>query len=448
MIMELPSSMFHHQARLTELDLSFLINLVALPRSIGMLKGLVKLHVRYCSKLEVLPEEIGDLENLEKLDASYSTLISQLPPSIVRLNKLKFMTFEKGNSEVGHKDLTRFVFSKVNEGLCSLEYLNLNYCNITDGGLPEDIGCLSTLKELYLWGNNFEHLPRSMSQLGTLRFLNLSHCKKLKELPRFTGMPNLETLNLIKCTNLEEVHHSLGCLKKLQRLTLTNCIQLKRFPGLCIDSLKYLCLRDCSSLEKFPKIFGSMKVNSDIHMLDNVMRDLNSMYISFPRSLSQDIVSASDALSQRVFTIVHGGNKIPSWFQHQGTGKTVSINLPENWYVRDDLLGFAVCYSGNLIDTTSHLFPSCDDGMPWMTKKLELSYLSNYDTECTIHFFLVPLANLWDTSMANGKTPNDYGRITLSFSGGMGEYGFRLLYKDELEGKQRSALHWDKDKQM
>ncbi|KAG5589258.1 hypothetical protein H5410_039772 [Solanum commersonii] len=439
---ELPSSVFQHQARLTELDLSFLINIIALPSSIGMLKGLVKLHVRYCSKLEILPEEIGDLENLEKLDASYSRLISQPPASIIRLNKLKFLSFEKGNTKVGHKDGVCFVFPQVNEGLCSLEYLNLNYCNLIDGGLPEDIGCLSSLKELYLWGNNFEHLPRSMAQLGTLKFLNLSHCKKIKELPGFTGMPNLETLNLIKCMNLFEIHHSLGFLKKLCGLTLTNCIQLKRFPGLCIDSLKYLCLRDCSSLEKFPEIFGSMKLKSDIHMLDNVMRDLNSMYISFPRSLSQDIVSlqqgmisASDSLSLRVFTVVHCGNKIPSWFHHRGTGKTVSVNLPENWYVRDDLLGFAVCYSGNLIDTTTHLIPLRDDGMPWMTQKLELSSLPNYDTGCTIHFFVVPLASLWDTSTANGNTPNDYGLITFSFSGGMEEYGFRLLYKDELEGK-------------
>nr|XP_025888331.1 TMV resistance protein N-like isoform X2 [Solanum lycopersicum] len=439
---ELPSSVSQHQARLTELDLSFLINIVALPSSIGMLKGLVKLHVRYCSKLEILPEEIGDLENLEKLDASYSRLISQPPASIIRLNKLKFLSFEKGNTKVGHKDGVCFVFPQVNEGLCSLEYLNLNYCNLVDGGLPEDIGSLSSLKELYLWGNNFEHLPRSMSQLGALKFLNLSHCKKLKELPGFTGMPNLETLNLIKCMNLEEIHHSLGFLKNLCRLTLTNCIQLKRFPGLCIDSLKYLCLRDCSSLEEFPEIFGSMKLKSDIHMLDSVLRDLNSMYISFPRSLSQDIVSlqqgiisASDSLSLRVFTVVHCGNKIPSWFHHRGTGKTVSVNLPENWYVRDELLGFAVCYSGNLIDTTAHLIPIRDEGMPWMTQKLELSSLPNYDTGCTIHFFLVPLASLWDTSTANGNTPNDYGLITFSFSGGMEEYGFRSLYKDEFEGK-------------
>ncbi|KAK4707705.1 hypothetical protein R3W88_028630 [Solanum pinnatisectum] len=425
------------------LDLRGLENLVTLPSTICKLKNLVELNVSACSKLESLPKEMGDLENLEWLDAK-DTLISQPPRSIVHLNKLHFLRFAKQESEVGLEDGVCFVFPPVSDGLRLLEILNLSYCNLIDGGLPEDIGFLSSLNELCLCGNNFEHLPQSFAQLGALRSLDLSYCKRLKELPGFGGMQSLETLNLSNCMNLEEVHHSLGCLKNLCTLKLTNCKWLKRFPVLCIDSLEYLNLEGCSSLENFPEIHGSMKVKSDIHMLDSVMRDLNSMYISLPRSLSQDIVSlpkaisASDSLSQRVFTIVHGGNKIPSWFHHQGMDESVSINLPENWYVSDNFLGFAVCYSGNLIDITVDLIPSCDDRM---TQKLELSTLPNYDsesssglecdTEPTIHFFLVPLAGLWETSKANGKTPNDYGLIKLLFSGEMKEFGFRLLYKDE-----------------
>ncbi|KAH0747267.1 hypothetical protein KY285_008924 [Solanum tuberosum] len=422
------------------LDLRGLENLVTLPSSISKLKNLVELNVSACSKLKSLPKEIGDLENLEWLDAK-STLILQPPPSIVCLNKLHFLRFAKQKSEVGLEDGVCFVFPAVSDGLRLLEILNLSYCNV---GLPKDIGFLSSLNELYLSGNNFEHLPRSIAQLGALRSLDLSDCKRLKELPGFEGMQNLATLNLSNCINLEEVHHSLGRLKKLCTLKLTNCKWLKRLPVLCIDSLEYLNLEGCSRLENFPEILGSMNVKSDIHMLDSVMRDLNSMYISLPRSLSQDIfslsndISASDSLSQRVFTIVHDENKIPSWFHHQGKDESVSINLPENWYVSDNFLGLVVCYSGNLVDTTVDLIPLCDDGM---TQKLELSFLPNYDTESsddsecdtepTIHFFLVSLAGLWETSKANGKTPNDYGLITLSFSGETKEFGYRLLYKDE-----------------
>ncbi|XP_055828995.1 uncharacterized protein LOC129897167 isoform X2 [Solanum dulcamara] len=425
------------------LDLRGLENLVTLPSTICKLKNLVELNVSACAKLESLPKEMGDLENLEWLDAK-DTLISQPPRSIVHLNKLHFLRFAKQKSEVGLEDGVCFVFPPVSDGLRLLEILNLSYCNLIDGGLPEDIGFLSSLNELCLCGNNFEQLPQSIAHLGALRSLDLSYCKGLKELPGFGGTQNLEILNLSDCMNLEEVHHSLGYLKKLCTLKLTNCKRLKRFPVLCIDALEYLNLEGCSSLENFPEILGSMKVKSDIHMLDSVMRDLNSMYISLPHSLSQDIISlpndisASDSLSQRVFTIVHGGNKIPSWFHHQGMDESVSINLPENWYVSDNFLGFAVCYSGNLIDTTVDLILLCDDGM---TQKLELSFLPNYDTESsddsegdtesTIHFFLVSLAGLWETSKANGKTPNDYGIMTLSFYGEMKEFGFRLLYKDE-----------------
>ncbi|XP_075086746.1 TMV resistance protein N-like [Nicotiana tabacum] len=435
-IRELPSYI-QLQTHITKLDLSCLENLVALPSSIGMLKSLVKLDVSDCSKLEMLPEEIGDLQNLEKLDAR-RTLISRPPSSIVCLDKLKFLSFGQLESEEGQV-AGYFVFPQVNKGLRSLDDLDLSFCNVIDGGLPEDIGCLSSLKVLYLRGNNFEHLPPSIAQLGALRSLDLTNCKRLKELPDFVGMPNLETLNLSNCINLEEVHHSLGFFRKLCTLELTNCKRLKRFPALCIDSLKYLYLHECSNLENFPEILGSMKFESDIHMLDSVTRDLDSIYNLFAHSLFQNIVSlqhdisASDSLSQRVFTIEHPGKKIPSWFDYHGIDTSVSVNLPENWYVHDNFLGFAVCYSGSLIEITAQLIPLCNDEMSWMTQKLALCNHSKYDTESTIHFFLLTLAGLWDTSKANGKTPNDYGLIRLLFCGEMKEFGLHLLYKDETE---------------
>ncbi|WMV53189.1 hypothetical protein MTR67_046574 [Solanum verrucosum] len=68
--------------------------------------------------------------------------------------------------------------------LGALEYLILSDCKrLTQ--LPEDIGCLSSLKVLYLKGNNFEHLRQSISELGALRSLDLSDCKRLTQLPEF-----------------------------------------------------------------------------------------------------------------------------------------------------------------------------------------------------------------------------------------------------------------------
>ncbi|KAG5606480.1 hypothetical protein H5410_027972 [Solanum commersonii] len=161
-------------------------NLVALPSSICKLKDLVKLQLVYNSKLKSFPEEIGGLVNLEVLDAS-RTLISRPPSSIVRLNKLKILLFGLPTLEerVDVEERVFFVFPHVNEGLRSLEILGLSECNLIDGGLPEDIGCLYSLKELYLNENNFEQLPQSITQLGALQTLHLSYCKRLTQLPEF-----------------------------------------------------------------------------------------------------------------------------------------------------------------------------------------------------------------------------------------------------------------------
>nr|XP_016506384.1 PREDICTED: TMV resistance protein N [Nicotiana tabacum] len=387
-IRELPSSIFQYKTHVTKLLLWNMKNLVALPSSICRLKSLVSLSVSGCSKLESLPEEIGDLDNLRVFDAS-DTLILRPPSSIIRLNKLIILMFR------GFKDGVHFEFPPVAEGLHSLEYLNLSYCNLIDGGLPEDIGSLSSLKKLDLSRNNFEHLPSSIAQLGALQSLDLKDCQRLTQLPELP--PELNELHVDCHMALKFIHDLVTKRKKLHRVKL-----------------------------------------DDAHN--------DTMYNLFAYTMFQNIssmrhdISASDSLSLTVFTGQPYPEKIPSWFHHQGWDSSVSVNLPENWYIPDKFLGFAVCYSRSLIDTTAHLIPVCDDKMSRMTQKLALSECdtesSNY-SEWDIHFFFVPFAGLWDTSKANGKTPNDYGIIRLSFSGEEKMYGLRLLYK---EGPEVNAL--------
>ncbi|KAH0777616.1 hypothetical protein KY290_009027 [Solanum tuberosum] len=458
-IRELPLSFFDLQPHLTELHLSGMDNLVSLPSSICKLKGLVRLYVSECSKLESLPEEIGELENLEELHASW-TLISQPPSSIVRLNKLKLLafanvksedrgtfvfppvsegllslkelhvcwcnlknleeldarrtlisrplssivqlnrvkslTFERDKSE----DRANFVFPPVSEGLRSLEDLDLSYCNLIDGGLPEDIGSLSSLKELHLSGNKFEHFPRSIAQLGALEYLDLSNCKRLTQLPEDIGcLSSLKELNL-SGNKFEHLPRSIAQLGALQYLDLSDCKRLTQLP-------------------EFPLQLDTIYADDSI---------CNSLFQNI-LSLQHDI-SVSDSLSLRVFT--SWAQNIPSWFHHQGMDTSVSVALPENWCVSDKLLGFVVCYFGKLIDCiTAQLIPLCDDGMSSMTQKLSFSNHSEYLPAFAINFFLIPLADLWDSCNANGKTPNDYGCISLIF-GEEKKFGVRLLYEPDL----------------
>ncbi|KAH0746592.1 hypothetical protein KY285_008249 [Solanum tuberosum] len=415
-IRELPLSIL--RANLTELDFHFMNNLVSLPSSICKLKGLVKLIVSHCSKLESMPEEIGDLEKLVELNASY-TLISRPPSSIIRLNKLKLLTFAKEESE----DRVYFVFPQVNEGLLSLEELDLSYCNLIDGGLPEDIGCLSSLKELNLCGNNFEYLPRSIAQLSALRSLYFSNCTRLKELPGLMGMQYLDTLDLSYC-NLIDGGFFKDIVSSLKKLHLCgNNFEYLPRSIVRLGSLRLLDLSDCkklTQLPEFPQQLDTIKADwSNDSICDSLFQIISSL---------QHEISDSHSLSLRVFT--SWAKHIPSWFHHQGLDTSVSVSLPENWYVSDNFLGFAVCYSGKLTDITAHLIPLlCDDGM---TRKLALSNHSKCSAQCTIHFFLIPLVDLWDASNTNGKQPNDYGIISLFF-GELKAFGVRLLYKDESE---------------
>ncbi|WMV53188.1 hypothetical protein MTR67_046573 [Solanum verrucosum] len=414
-IRELPSSFFDQQPHLIGLHLNGMKNVVSLPSSICKLKGLVTLDVSYCSKLISLPEEIGDLENLEYLHARY-TLISRPPSSIVRLNKLKSLAFQKEKPEDG----VDFVFPLVNEGLLSLKYLDLSYCNIKDGGLLEDIGSLSSLKGLYLKGNNFEHLPQIISKLGALEYLELSDCKRLTQLPEDIGsLSSLKGLYL-KGNNFEHLPRSISELGALQTLDLSDCKRLRQLP-------------------EFPQ------------QLDTIYADWTNASIC--NSLFQNISSLQhDICSSELRVFRSLVEDIPSWFNYQEMWPSVLVDLPENWYESDKFLGFAVCYSREsyIGCITTDLIPlSCDDGMPLMTQEFSLSNNSELDDPdaCNINFLLVPLDGLWDASNANGKTPNDYGCIEFDFisdidddfgetdndSGEKMKFGVRLLYKDESE---------------
>ncbi|KAI4308390.1 hypothetical protein L6164_031470 [Bauhinia variegata] len=93
-----------------------------------------------------------------------------------------------------------------------------------------------------------------------LKSIDLSHSNDLTETPIVSGAPHLEQLILEGCTNLVEVHQSVGQHKKLVELNMKNCINLKIFPSkLEMDSLKDFILSGCSKVEKLPEFGENMK---------------------------------------------------------------------------------------------------------------------------------------------------------------------------------------------
>jgi hypothetical protein len=158
------SSSFHCLAGLVLLSMNSCRNLESIPSSISGLKSLKRLDVSDCSELKNIPENLGEVESLEEFDAS-GTSIRQLPASFFLLKNLRVLSFN-GCKRVA-VNLTDQVVPSLSS-LCSLEELDLRACKLREGAVPEDIGCLSSLRSLNLSRNNFISLPKSINQLSRL----------------------------------------------------------------------------------------------------------------------------------------------------------------------------------------------------------------------------------------------------------------------------------------
>ncbi|KAG6743043.1 hypothetical protein POTOM_053988 [Populus tomentosa] len=253
------SSSIHHLIGLVVLSMNNCKNLESIPSSIGFLKSLKKLNLSSCSKLKYIPDNLGKVESLEEFDGS-RTSIRQLPASIFLLKNLKVLSLD------GFK---RLVVLPSLSGLCSLEVLGLRACNLREGALPEDIGCLSSLTSLDLSQNNFVSLPRSINLLY-----------------------ELETLVLEDCTMLESLHE---VPSKVQTVYLNGCISLKTIPDpIKLSSSKrseFICL-NCWEMYNHN---GQDSIG--LTMLERYLQGLSN-----PRPR---------------FGIAVPGNEIPGWFNHR-----------------------------------------------------------------------------------------------------------------------------------
>ncbi|XP_054783313.1 putative disease resistance protein At5g47280 [Prosopis cineraria] len=129
---------------LTELNIEFCEDLVKLPAEICNIVTLKKLSISVCRNFSELPREIEKLENLELLRISYSDEFrfsdsdefKDMPEPITKLKRLKF--------------------------------LDISHC-ISLRKLPDDIGELQKLRNLYMSGCPIKELPGSVMNLTHLR---------------------------------------------------------------------------------------------------------------------------------------------------------------------------------------------------------------------------------------------------------------------------------------
>jgi Leucine-rich repeat (LRR) protein len=139
--------------------------------------------------------------------------------------------------------------------------INLSYVHPSIGLLEKLAflsleGC-SSLVRLVLDGD-------TASNLHSLKVLHLSGCTKLETLPHFTGVTNLEYLDIDQCGSLSAIDQSIGDLTQLKFLSLRDCTNLVSIPKSInsMTSLETLDLCGCLKLENLPLV-GSKSVSAE-----------------------------------------------------------------------------------------------------------------------------------------------------------------------------------------
>jgi hypothetical protein len=137
--------------------------------------------------------------------------------------------------------------------------------------------------------------------------MNFSYCEFLEMIPDVSNIPNLEDLNLEGCTNLVEVHKSVGFLDKLVILNLDFCRSLNSFPS-CLQSssLEYLGLHFCSKLNYFPEIECKMERLREISLTTSI-KELPSSFWFASLLESLDLRGSINLtnLSSRIYQLEH-----------------------------------------------------------------------------------------------------------------------------------------------
>ena len=114
-----------------------------------------------------------------------------------------------------------------------------------------------------------------MQNSKVLRHLILKGCKNIRRIPDMSGFPNLTELCVSECTNLIEVHDSVGFLLKLQNFCVEGCTKLTIGPSrIKWISLERLGLRDCSNLGMFPEVIAPMQKLKEIDLEGTAIKDL------------------------------------------------------------------------------------------------------------------------------------------------------------------------------
>ncbi|KAD5802529.1 hypothetical protein E3N88_13889 [Mikania micrantha] len=179
---------------------------------LGLALDMRMLEKKKCGSFTLKTSSLRKMDNLMLLQLNYIQL------------KRCFRTFPK---ELRWLCMRGFPLKSLHLDLPmkNLVYLDLSYSNIESFGMSYSMAP-PPAKRQKLVGS----CSKVKRLLGSLKILDLSFCKKLRNISGFLELPTLERLIVVNCINLIEVCESLDQCIELVHINLSYCLKLKKLP--------------------------------------------------------------------------------------------------------------------------------------------------------------------------------------------------------------------------
>ena len=235
---------FGNLVNLRRLNIQETMSNITFPESIGNLVNLQSVEISDGEGV-IFPEELGKLQQLEIFNAA-NVIMDEFPVGLTNCRSLKELSLYGRNyaeipeqiSNLANLERLELLFlptgCKIPESigeLSKLKYLSTYsvYYNDLDKEvgitqLPESIGNCTELEEINLTGASITSLPKSITKLKKLTKLDLSQCLNLKSLPADIG-----AMSALTQLDLEVVLPNIGQISVLPDsiVNLTNLTELK-----------------------------------------------------------------------------------------------------------------------------------------------------------------------------------------------------------------------------
>ncbi|CAK8560351.1 unnamed protein product [Lathyrus sativus] len=194
---------------------------------------------------------------------------------MTELRVLKFHV-PKGKKKLGTVHLPE------NFKLCFEKLAYLEWNGYPLKSLPEPVRA-EQLIHICLPHSNIEHLWFKKQKLVNLEAIDLSGCKKLKNLPDLSRAPKLKQLRLSGCEELLEVQASAFSKDTLVTLLLDGCKKLSSLMGeKHLKSLANFSVKGCYGLKEFSLSSDSLRrldlSNTGIEILHPSIGGMNNLY--------------------------------------------------------------------------------------------------------------------------------------------------------------------------